>query len=171
MDERIKPLIEKKESKMKIKVIIALLFIGIFAFGCAAKHIVYIPDPASINDPKTIIWFMILEQPEILIPQDLSWVQFKLLGLYFHKVEVTDDKFKVVTNIRLSAKPFSGGSVLNTSVIYYDNIGSVELYKFRDYYTILIKNESRKVIYRVATYDLDKAKSFVDALHVMMNRR
>jgi len=155
---------------MKIKEIIALLFIGIFAFGCREEHIVYIPDPASIKDPKTIIWSMLVEQPEILIPQDLS-LQGRVLGMYSQKIEVIDDKFKVLTKLPILSESFSVGSDPKTYVIYYDSIGSVELYKSRDYYNILIKNESGKVIYRVATYDLDRAKSFVDALHAMMNRR
>jgi hypothetical protein len=82
-----------------------------------------------------------------------------------------DGKFKVLIKLPILGKPFSIESAPNTYVIYYDSIGSVELYKFKDYYNIWIKNESGKVIYRVAAYDLDRAKTFVDALHAMMNRR
>jgi hypothetical protein len=147
-----------------------LVSMGMAFIWACSKEIVYIPDPASIKDPKTIIWRMLVEQPEILIPQDLSFAS-RALGMYSQKVDVTDDKFKVLTKLPILGGSFSVGSDPKTYVIYYDSIGSVEIYKSRDYYKIMIKNESGKVIYRVATYDLDRAKSFVDALHAMMNRQ
>ncbi len=138
----------------QIKNIAALLFIGIFAVGCMAKQIVYIPDSSSVNDPKTIIHRILEEQPGGHTPLE---------------IEVKNDKIRVLASVRLSSTPFALGSVLKTFTIYYDNIGSVELYEVRDYYNILINGESGNVIYRVVTYDLDKAKSFMDALHAMMN--
>lgn len=140
--------------KKRIKLLITLLFIAIFTTSCIARQIAYMPDPVNIKDPKTIIYRILEEQPGAHTPIE---------------IEVKDDKFRVLTSIRLSAKPFSGGSVLKASVVYYDNIGSIKLYKFRNYYNIFINSESEKLIYRVVTYDLDKAKSFMDALHAMMN--
>jgi hypothetical protein len=144
--------------EMKLNVIV-LLVICSFSLGCGAKLIAYEPNTTSVTDPKAVIYRVIEEQPGGHTPQI---------------VEVEDAKFKVT--ISASGVFYSYGSVgfydsgLETSVVYYDSIETVELYSFRDYYNILIKNESGKVIYRVATYDLNKAKSFVDALHAMIER-
>ena len=127
----------------RIKNIVVLLFVVIFAFGCMAKQIIYIPDPTSINDPKTIIYRILEEQPPRHTPR---------------KIEFKDDKIKLLR----------GSGVIN---IHYDNIDSIKLYKFKNYYNILILNKPGGVIYRVVTYDLDKAKSFIDALQAIINRR
>lgn len=136
----------------RIKLLITLLFIGIFTFGCMARQIAYIPYPASINDPKTVIYKILEEQPGVHTPQE---------------IEIKDDKFRVSATFP-SARLFVSAST-RTFVVYYDNIGLIELYKFRNYYKILIKNEAGGIIYMVVTYDLDKAKSFIDALHSMTN--
>lgn len=139
----------------RIKLIIALLFIAILVFGCMARQIDYIPNPASINDPKTIMYRVLEEQPGGHAPLE---------------IDVKNDKFRVLASVRLHSTPFSLGSVQKAFVIYYDNIGSVELYRVKDYYNILILDKSGARIYRVVTYDLDKAKSFIDALQALINR-
>ena len=139
-------------------IVASLVLFSIFTFGCVTQQIAYEPNTTSVTDPKAVIYRVIEEQPGIHTPQ---------------QVEVVNDKFKVT--ISGYGVFYSSGSVgfydsgLDTHVVYYDSIGTVELYSVRDFYTIQIKNESGKLMYQVVTYDLNKAKLFIDALHIMMN--
>ena len=125
----------------------------LFLTGCAI-HIPYVPNPlTTIASPKAIIEQVIQEQPPEYTP--------------IHVI-VTDDYFKMITYV-----PYPDVAYPVPTIIYYNNIGLIKLYKelgVRTWYLISIWDKSKFFKCQIYTSQEIQAKSFIDALSIMMGQ-
>lgn len=150
---------------MKMWLSFAIVFL-LLASGCSSV-MEYTPQPYdSESGAKETIKRVIMAQPGINAPVDIV---------------ITDEYIKVFCRKtrRGPGGGFVSGNVIITGprtdygaapiMIYYQYFGEMKLFKRRDYYVVMIYDHSGAYRYRVITYMLDEAKSFIDALNFIIS--
>ena len=125
----------------------------VITMACS-KNIVYYPkDVKAVSDVKEIIKRVLDEQPRTR----------HITGTL--ESEVTDTYFSI-SRMNYSRNPLSGEGTTfpSKTIVYYDDINTVQLYKKVNYIIrILDKNGSR--IIDIYSSQLEKSQDFIDALY------
>lgn len=145
----------------------AILGFLLLAAGCGSSVMEYQPQTYTKDlSPKETIERVILSQPGTNAPMSVT---------------ITDEYIKVFTR-RTRRGPAMGtvhGGVVIVGpqteyaaapiTIYYQYVGDMKLYKRRDYFVVMIYDRGGGYQYRVITYMLGEAKSFIDALNFIVS--
>jgi hypothetical protein len=134
--------------------ILATVLVVLFLTGCGYKKIQY--NYSILENPeeaKKIVHQVILEQPRGTAPT---------------AVDISDDYLQIT--VSATRKNVMAGGITTVPIVdtlFYNNIKSTELYAGRNFYSVLVKENSGNIKLRVITREEKKGKLFIDALKTL----
>ena len=126
--------------------------------GCTATNLYYqSPTDNSIGQPMEVLKQALSEQFSKYPPVE---------------IEVSDKYFKTISYEPL--KKIGIGRLITdpkAKFVYYNSIKSVELYKKRKWYIVLINGKNGTVLYYMYILSQERAQQFIDAINMLRNEQ
>jgi hypothetical protein len=145
----------------------AILVLLLLTSGCGSSMMEYTPQPCEnyFSAEKTIKR-VILAQPGTNAPVDVA-IADEYIKVLCRKSRRGPGVGYVTGNVVIAGPQteYAAAPVM----IYFQYVGEIQLYKRHDYFVVMIFDRSGAYRYRVITYMLDEAKSFIDALNYVVN--
>lgn len=146
---------------MKAIVVAALLLLA----GCASKVVEYKAAPITLDQAKSVIEQVLMEQPLKTRPEQVFFTD-EYIGYGSGIISATSG-FASATPIGVGAITAGSSKTSSKAVqtrIYFNSIGTVTLYSKRNRWVVQTRNQAGSVLNSSLVDTQQKAQRFIDAM-------